>query len=123
MHHLVGKDVSLNERGICFVQYKKFIISLEIPDNNAGCFLVSSMVFRIEKGDNRLALMEKAMKLNYMQEDTRGASLGSQGDEINLCFSAPIATLTRDHLVHYLEDFMQTAADMNAALEACKQKR
>lgn len=122
MHHLGGKDLLLNESGVCVVQYKKFIIALEVPDDNAGCFLVSSMVFRIEKGDNRLALMEKAMELNYMQEETRGACLGLQGDEINLCFSAPIATLTREHLVRYLEDFMQTCAEMNAALEASKRK-
>jgi hypothetical protein len=75
------------------------------------------MVFRLKKGDNHFAVMEQAMKLNYRQQDTRGASLGLQGDEISLMFSAMIATLTRDHLVNYLEDFMHTAVDVNAALE------
>jgi hypothetical protein len=125
-HHHRGekKDLVLNESGVCIIQYKKFIIALEVPDDNSGCFVVSSMVFRIDNGDinNRLALMEKAMELNYMQEETRGACLGLQGDEISLCFSAPIATLTREHLVHYMEDFMQTCAEMNAALEALKRK-
>lgn len=117
-HHRGEKDLVLNESGVCIIQYKKFIIALEVPDDNSGCFVVSSMVFRIDNGDinNRLALMEKAMELNYMQEETRGACLGLQGDEISLCFSAPIATLTREHLVHYMEDFMQTCAEMNAAL-------
>lgn len=127
MHHHhrdEQKDLVLNESGVCIIQYKKFIIALEVPDDNSGCFVVSSMVYRIDKstGDSnnhrrRLALMEKAMELNYMQEETRGACLGLQGDEISLCFSAPIATLTREkHLVHYMEDFMQTCAEMNAAL-------
>mmetsp|Transcript_13510 Transcript_13510/g.19087 ORF Transcript_13510/g.19087 Transcript_13510/m.19087 type:complete len:203 (-) Transcript_13510:174-782(-) len=116
----IGKEVSLNSSGICYYQYRKFFITIEVPKDNAGFFFLHTMVSKLEPHDNYVAAMREAMRLNYMQQGTRGACLGLEGDEMNLCFSAPVSGLGRDDFVNCLDDFMETTVEMNERIDYAK---
>lgn len=118
---LVAKDLSLSTEGICYFPYKKFIIVVEVPEDNGGVVFFYTMCCRLCNGDDRGAVLLEAMKHNFMQCGTRGGSLGVDGDEVNLCFTAPIRNLTTDDFMKSLEDFLQTASELNECLEDAKQ--
>lgn len=118
----MGKHLSLNAEGMCYFSYGKFIICVEVPQDQGGIIFIYTMVCRVEPKDNTPAVMKTAMELNYMQMGTRGACLGLQGDEVNLCFSAPICGIGRDDFVDCLTDFMHTAVDMHEQLESSKRR-
>jgi hypothetical protein len=122
---LVGKDKVLKldkDTGMCHFPYRRFIIVLEVPSDRPGLFYIYTCVCRLEKGDNRSKVMEKALQLNFMQHATRGSTLGVDGDEVDLCFSIPIAGLQSGDLKVVLDDFMQTALEANEQLVSAKRR-
>lgn len=123
MSQAVGKDLTLGVEGICYFQYKKFIIVIEVPDDESNHFFIYTMVCQLLSDDaSRADVLQAAMQLNYMQQGTRGACLGLEDDEVNLCYSAPVNNLCRDDFVKCLEDFLRTAEEMNQNLEQVKTK-
>lgn len=116
----VGKELCLGNEGICYFQYKKFITVVEVPDDQSGCFFIYTMVSQLGPRDNREAVLQAAMRMNYMQQGTRGACLGLEEDEINLCYSAPVNGTARDDFIKCLEDFLTTADEMNKSFEVIK---
>jgi hypothetical protein len=126
-HHLrrmgntMGKDLSLNADGICYFPFKKFIIVVEVPEDNPGLTFLYTMVCRLSASDNSMEVTKLAMELNYMQNGTRGATLGLEEEEVNLCFSTGITGLTFCDLRIMLEDFMETSVEMNKKLDTAKQ--
>ena len=79
-------------------------------------------VCRLEKGDNRIKVMETAMKLNFMQYGTHGATLGMEEDEVDLCFSTPIAGLCANDFLVQVETFLNTAVEVNEKLDLAKRQ-
>mmetsp|Transcript_10369 Transcript_10369/g.17421 ORF Transcript_10369/g.17421 Transcript_10369/m.17421 type:complete len:190 (+) Transcript_10369:1159-1728(+) len=121
MSHAVGKDLTLGVEGICYFQFKKFIIVIEVPDDDSDCYFIYTMVCQLgSPEDNRADVLQAAMRLNYMQQGTRGACLGLEDDEVNLCYSAPVNSVCRDDFVRSLEDFLTTAEEMNQNLDHVK---
>jgi hypothetical protein len=118
----VGKDLSLNAEGVCYFPYKqKFIIVVEVPEDQLDVCFIYTMVCQLGDNDNRMEVMKLAMELNYMQYGTRGATIGLQEDEVNLCISTPIASLrTYCDLKLVVEDFLQTAVESNFKLDTAK---
>jgi hypothetical protein len=56
-----------------------------------------------------------------MQYGTRGATIGLEEDEVNLCFSTPIAGLcTFCDFKAVMEDFMKTAVETNLKLDSMR---
>jgi hypothetical protein len=118
----VGKDLSLNAEGVCYFPYnQKFIIVVEVPEDQFDVCFIYTMVCQLGDKDNRMEVMKLAMELNYMQYGTRGATIGLQEDEVNLCISTPIASLrTYCDLKFVVEDFLQTAVESNLKLDKAK---
>jgi hypothetical protein len=118
----VGKSLSLNAEGVCYFPYnQKFIIVVEVPDDHLDVCFIYTMVCQLGDNDNRMEVMKMAMELNYMQYGTRGATIGLEEDEVNLCISTPIASLrTYCNLKAVVEDFMQTAVETNLKLDNAK---
>jgi hypothetical protein len=117
----VGKNLSLNAEGVCYFPYKKFVIVVEVPEDHVDVCFIYTMVCELGGNDNRMEVMKLAMELNYMQSRTRGATIGLEEDEVNLCFSTPIAGLsTFCDLKAAMEDFMQTAVETNLKLDKAK---
>jgi len=119
-----GRDLSLGTEGICYFQYKKFIIVVEVPDDDSGCFFVYTMVCELgpEDSSSRSRVLQAAMQMNYMQQGTRGACLGLEEKEINLCYSAPACSMSHQEFIRCLDDFMVTAVEMNQMLDQVKER-
>ena len=116
----IQKDLTLGPEGICYFQYKKFIVVIEVPDDSSASYFIYTMVCQLEENDDRAGVLTAAMQLNYMQQRTRGSCLGLEDDEVNLCYSGPICGLCRDELVRSLEDFLLTAEEINVHLDEVK---
>jgi hypothetical protein len=117
----VGKNLSLNAEGICYFPYQKFIIVIEVPEDHLDVCFIYTMVCQLAETDNIMEVMKLAMELNYMQYGTRGATIGLEGEEVNLCFSTPIAGLSSFcDLKVVVEDFMQTSVEINKKLDSVK---
>ena len=119
------KELSLNDNGIACLTFQKFIIVIEVPLDTPHMIFLYSMVCRVQpQMDNLPAVLSKAMQLNYMQYGTRGATLGLDGEEVNLCVSMPISSIPNmNELRTILEGFMRTTADMHQQLEAAKRQK
>lgn len=120
MTDLFGKDPSLNNDGMAFFKYKKFIIVIEVPSDNPEVCFVYTMVCHLRPDQNRDLVLQAAMEFNYMQGGTRGATLGLDREEVNLCYSRPIAGVTFCDLRSALEDFLTTTVRINEQLESIK---
>jgi hypothetical protein len=115
---LLGKEVSLNENGMCFFRYKKFIVTVEVPQDQCTHMYLYTMVCQLNKKEDNRLVLQKAMELNYMQIATNGSTLGYNGNEINMCYSTPIRSLTLDGLKDILVTFMKTASEINERLDS-----
>jgi hypothetical protein len=120
MAKLAGKDLSLNPDGVTFFAFKKFIVVVEVPADNAGVCFIYTMVCRLGPSDDRAEALKVSMELNYMQNGTRGSTLGLDGEEVNMCYSCQIAGLCFADLKTALEDFLLTAVEVNEQLDAAK---
>jgi len=117
---LMRKEVALNSNGLCYFSYKKFVIVVEVPPDNKSRLFIYTMVCKLAAGDNHVAVMQRAMELNYMAQATRGATLGLDREEVNLCYSTPIQGLTFLDLKAAMEAFIVTACEVNKQLDAVK---
>ena len=117
---LMRKEVSLNSNGLCYFSFKKFIIVVEVPSDNKSRLFFYTMVCKLAASDNRVAVMKRAMELNYMAHATRGATLGLDREEVNLCYSTPIQGLTFLDFKAAIEAFIVTASEVNEQLDAVK---
>lgn len=117
---LMGKEVSLNAEGMSYFSYKKFVVVVEVPMDHNNNVYIYTMVSRVGATDNLAAVLKKAMELNYMEYLTRGATLGLDGEEVNLCFSTPISGLPFCDLKAAMENFLLTTSEVNEQLEAVK---
>jgi len=115
-----GRELSLNKDGVAYLPFRKFILVVEVPPDNADYVILYTAVCLIKHQRDVSPVLQKAMQLNYMQLLTRGATLGWDGDEVNMCFSPQIAGMGWMDLQKIIEDFQQTAMDMHAHLEAGK---
>lgn len=113
--HQIGKDLALCSKGICYFSYKQFLIVIEVPEDSDSYFM-STMVFRLAPHQDRFLVLQSCMELNYMQQATKGSTLGIEGDEVNLCFSAPVCGLTKDMFEESLENFIVVVEDVNKRL-------
>lgn len=117
---LSRKDLSLNADGLAFFAFKKFIVVVEVPPDNPEVCFIYTMVCRLGENDNQAEVLKIAMKLNYMQGGTRGATIGLDGEEVNLCYSCHISGLVYCEFKASLDDFLQTAMEVNGQLDATK---
>ena len=117
---LVGKDLSVNPEGLVFFPFKKFIVVLEVPADNPNKCFIYTMVCRLGRMDNESEVLKAAMRMNYMHSGTRGATLGLEGEEVNLCYSCNIPGLSADDLHSAVHHFLLTAVEVNEKLDCVK---
>jgi len=124
----LGNGIQIGSKGICYFQFKKFVIVIEVPEDEEQeksiskepFFYIYTMVLRLESNndDDRFSILKACMELNYMKQGTRGSTLGLEGNEINLCYSHPIASITgHEGFMEVLTNFIVTALDANKRLD------
>ena len=117
--HVSGKNYTFNkDTGMCYFPYHRFIVVIEVPADHPGSLYIYTCVCKINAPqDNLLQIMKVAMELNYMQHRTRGATLGMEASEVNLCLSVPLTGLSPAGLKQLMDDFLVTTVEVNTQLE------
>ena len=111
---LVGIDGSLelDWRGVCRIEDAGLLVVLEVPCNSE-CLFLYAVVCNLDQSRNSAALMKRALKLNYMQQHTRGACLSLDGDdEITLSFTQRVADIDSHQFLNIIDNFIDTTFDM-----------
>lgn len=113
-----SRGLRLQEQGMAYFSHKRFIVAVEVPSNCPGTLYIYTMVSRLDTPDQTVELnvLRLAMELNYMTLATQGATLGIEGDEINLCYSLPIQGMSANDFDRILNDFVCTADEVHARL-------
>jgi hypothetical protein len=110
-----NQELSLDSQGFAYLPFKKFLIIVEVPEDEPELCYFCTMVFELNlKSSKNLTIPQ----LNHLEMDTRGSTLSLDKQEVNLCFSTRVAGLNYNKMVNYMEDFMQTAVDANTTLGA-----
>ena len=120
----IGKDwdmdLRMNHQGICFFQYKQFVIVVEAPKESAS-FFVYTCVLRCTYTST--AVMKRALEMNYLTQESCGCTLGLDPSceddnalEVTLSYSQPIMGLNRGELCNIVMNFMHTASYIHCQL-------
>ena len=114
----VGKNIRLNRQGICAFTYEHMTIVVEVP-RSVGSFFIYCAVYHIQQ-HNPIPLVDiyqKALRLNYLQQETRGGclSLDPFNMEILVSYTDRIDEITSTDFRNVLENFI------DKGLELCKE--
>ena len=116
----MDQTLSLDSHGLCCLPFKKFLLIIEVPEDDGEKWFFYAKVFDLtisSDAKTKLNQRKAAVQLSGMQLGTKGATLGVDGNEVNLCFSMPVAGLKYNSMTDCIEDFIQTAVDINARLQ------
>ncbi|KAL7570948.1 hypothetical protein ACA910_002578 [Epithemia clementina (nom. ined.)] len=118
----VSRKLSLNqETGTCSFPYQRFLVVIELPQDQPKTVYFYTCVCRLEEQNDNISQVSKtAMELNYLQAATKGSTLGMRSSEVNLCRSIPLKALNPTKLSIALDEFLTTASDVHAKLEKAK---
>mmetsp|Transcript_5983 Transcript_5983/g.17889 ORF Transcript_5983/g.17889 Transcript_5983/m.17889 type:complete len:192 (-) Transcript_5983:381-956(-) len=106
------QDLSLDGRGACNITFKKFLIRVEVPADDPFMVHIHTLVFEVlnARHSRNLHNIESI-------QIPKGISVAMDGYEVNLAYSTPISKLNYKQMLNCMEAFMQTALDVNTALE------
>jgi hypothetical protein len=110
-----NQELSLDSQGFAYLPFKKFLIIVEVPEDEPELCYFFTMVFELNLKSSKILTIPQ---LNHLEIDTRGSTLSLDEQEVNLCFSTRVAGLNYNKMVNCMEDFMQTAVDANTTLGA-----
>lgn len=116
----MGKKISFNSEGIAYFSHGKFVVLTELSSDCPDTVFVYTLVCLFKPTDNIVEILHTAMQLNYLGLGTKGNTLGIEGNEISLCYSCPVTSVSARSLGSILETFVQTAVEVNQQLDAAK---
>lgn len=115
----VGKNIRLNESGICAFAYEQLTIVVEVPEALESFFVYSQMDFDPAK---RTEMLQKAMELNYLQQETRGGCLSCEksngGNNLFFSYTDRVEDVDSTDFRNILENFIDTALTLSAVFKA-----
>ena len=114
----VGKNIRLNDQGICAFTYEHLTIVIEVPES-VGSFFVYASLLSSNKASDQTALFKKALQLNYLQQETRGGciSIDPVNDEIMFSYTDRIAEVNATDFRNILENFIESSLNMYKELD------
>ncbi|CAB9513985.1 U-box domain-containing protein [Seminavis robusta] len=104
----VGKNIRLNDQGICAFTYEHLTIVIEVPQSVGSFFLYTELKTDPRK---RAQVLQKAMALNYLQQETRGGCMGwdKVNDELMFSYSDRVNEINATDFRNILENYIDTA--------------
>ena len=111
-----NQDLSLDSRGVCYIPFRKFLVIVDVPDDDGGQCSIYTKVFDMRRVQNKARINTILNELNSLQLPTGGATLSLDEDEVYLFHSAPIEGLKFKDMVETVEAFLRMAVDINANL-------
>lgn len=114
----VGKNIRLNDQGICAFTYEQLTIVIEVPESVGSFFIYTSLV-NMNQVKNSGGLMEKCLRLNYLQQETRGGclSLDPINNEVMFSYTDRITEINSTDFRNILENFIDTSLSLHTELE------
>lgn len=114
----VGKNIRLNDQGICAFTYEHLTIVIEVPESVGSFFLYTSLL-NMNQANNLKGLMEKALRLNYLQQETRGGciSLDPINNEVMFSYTDRIDEINSTDFRNILENFIDTSLKLHTEIE------
>jgi len=115
-------ELSLDTHGFCYIPFKRFLIIIGVPDDGTGLLYFRTVIFDLDSSSGISKVHKKvaAANLTSISLGKRGSYLIMQGDEISLGLEMRISGLTYREMADSLEDFMETAVNTNAKLQAIR---
>ena len=120
-----NQSISLDENGCCYLPVKKFLITVEVPDNGTGLCYFNTKVYdlsSIASGQTKSRKKIAAVRMNETKSKIAnpppGAIIDMDGNEINLYFSVPADGLKCKQFFTFMESFLQRATEVNSNLRA-----
>ena len=140
-----GRELTLDQDGVCCFSYKKFVMVVEVPEDNSSMLLFYTKVCQLGPGDHLeevqkfrdlFNVRQSSLSSTSLQEESSesacpcyfstpatepcGTKLSVKDEEVNLCFSVPIHGLSFEDTAAHLERFMKTAVAVNRKLQQIK---
>ena len=114
----VGKNIRLNDQGICAFTYEHLTIVIEVPES-VGSFFVYSSLISTNQFEDEVVLYKKALQLNYLQQETRGGclSIDPVNDEVMFSYTDRIAEVNSTDFRNILENFIETSLNMHKEMD------
>jgi hypothetical protein len=114
----VGKNIRLNENGISAFTYDHLTFVVEVPDNVSSFFIYTTLL-SLGRCNNPPAVMKKLLKLNYLQQETRGGSIGLDptNDDVIFSYSDRINEINGTEFRNILENFIDTSLQLGKQLD------
>jgi hypothetical protein len=115
-----GLQLSLDSYGFCYIPFRKFLIMIEVPEDEPRQLFFYTMIFDLSrsKSETRARKTVAAMQLREVSLGKFGCTITLDQDEVFLCYSRPIKGLSYSEMLECLEDFMATALNTNSDLAA-----
>jgi hypothetical protein len=123
-HYLkcIGKDLQLNDRGICCFQHQRFVIVIEVPKASSSFFVYTCVLVVPYSPVMSGAIWKRALEMNYLTQVTDGCTLSldptceDKALEVTLSYSHPIIGLDRGEMYNIVLHFMETASNAHDML-------
>lgn len=111
---VIGKDLRLNEKGCSAFVYDHLTFLIEVPKNSSSFFLSTALMPLIQCND-----LKKVLRLNYMQQETRGGciALDPENDDIIFSYSDRVREVNSAQLRNILENFIDTALTLSTKIQ------
>ena len=116
----VGKNIRLNDQGICAFTYEHLTIVIEVLLSVGSFFIYSTFFDPISHPAPTVEVYKKALRLNYLQQETRGACLGvdKNTNELILSYTDRINEINSTDFRNILENFIDTALKLEKDLKS-----
>lgn len=109
----IGHDMYLSEDGIAHIIYRGSLIVVKVPDDiRRNRVYIYSTVCILDGEVEKAAVIALAMRLNFMVDCTRGASLGLKDNEVVLCYTSLIANMAPQEFEQCLLIFIRHTCPM-----------
>lgn len=114
----VGKNIRLNDQGICAFTYEQLTIVIEVPES-VGSFFIYTSLSNLNQANNPSGLMEKCLRLNYLQQETRGGclSLDPINNEVMFSYTDRVTEINSTDFRNILENFIDTSLNLFGELD------
>jgi hypothetical protein len=111
-------ELSLDPHGRCYIPFKKFLIIIAVPEDHIGSVCFATKVFDtgLSKNPPKVNRRVTLAHNHCFSFGTRGSLLHLEENEVILSCSQPIRDLCFKDMQQCLEDFMQTALNINRYL-------
>lgn len=113
----VGKRITLNPSGICAFTYETFTIVVEVPASVRSFFIYTEMIDDVRARPAPELIMERALRLNYLQQETRGGCLSLDGRKLVFSYTDRVDEIDASDFRNILENFIDSAMRLHGVLE------